>query len=322
MADKIIGLAEAAALVPDGATLSFGGFTTQRHPMAFIYELVRLRRRDLYLFGHSPGGDWDILIGAGCVKRVELAYEADEAFNTIGPRWRLAVQRGQIEWEDYSNFAMVSRFTAGAMGIPFMPIRSLLGSDVLACQTLSDQQRAADPRTSPRKLHVMASPFCAADCVVLVPAIHTEFAVLHAQKATEHGTVRIEGQTFADVQQALCADTVIVTAEEIVEEEELRREPERNPLPYFAVTHVCHVPFGAHPYAVFNYYDYDPRQLKLYHEAAKEDTTFERYLDQFVYGVRRHAEYLEAMGGAAQIERLRADPAYGYRPDLRRRRLD
>lgn len=321
MANKIIDLAEAAALVPDGATVSFGGFTTQRHPMAFIYQLIRLRRRDLYLFGHSPGGDWDILIGAGCVRRVELAYEADEAFNTIGPRWRLAVERGQIEWEDYSNFAMVSRFTAGAMGIPFMPIRSLLGSDLLARQTLSDEQRTMDARTSLKKLHVMESPFGSNDQVVLVPAIHTEFAVLHVQKATAIGTIRIEGQTFADVQQALCADTVIVTAEEIVEEESLRCEPERNPLPYFVVGHVCHVPFGAHPYAVFNYYDYDPYQLKLYHDAAKDDACFQQYLDRFVFQVKSHAEYLESVGGAARMDRLRADPAYGYRPDLRRRRL-
>jgi glutaconate CoA-transferase subunit A len=322
MANKIIGLAEAAALVPDGATISFGGFTTQRHPMAFIYELIRLKRRSLYLYGHSPGGDWDILIGAGCVKRVELAYEADEAFNTIGPRWRLAVQRGEIEWEDYSNFAMVSRFAAGAMGIPFMPIRSLLGSDVLARQALNDEQRAADPRTSCKKLHVMESPFNPNDRVVLVPAIHTEFAVLHVQKAAANGTVRIEGQTFADVQQALCADTVIVTAEEIVEEETLRREPERNLLPYFAVKHVCHVPFGAHPYAVFNYYDYDPRQLKIYHDSAEDDAAFQQYLERFVYGVKDHAEYLEAVGGAARLDGLRADPAYGYSPNLQRRRLD
>ncbi len=322
MADKVIGLAEAAALVPDGATLSIGGFTTQRHPMAFVYELIRLRRRNLYLFGHSPGGDWDVLIGAGCVKRVELAYEADEAFNTIGPRWRLAVQRGEIEWEDYSNFAMVSRFAAGAMGIPFMPIRSLLGSDLVARQALTDEQRAADPRTSPKKLHVMASPFDPHDVVVLVPAIHTEFAVIHVQKATANGIVRIEGQTFADVQQALCADTVIVTAEEIVPEETLRREPERNPIPYLAVTHVCHVPFGAHPYAVYNYYDYDPRHLKLYHDNAEDDAAFQQYLDRFVYGVKDHAEYLEAVGGPARLDSLRADPAYGYRPDLKRRRLD
>ena len=319
--NKLIDLAEAAALVPDGASLSFGGFTTQRHPMAFIYELLRLRRRDLYLFGHSPGGDWDILIGAGCVKRVELAYEADEAFNTIGPRWRSAVERGLIEFEDYSNFAMVSRFTAGAMGIPFMPIRSLLGSDLLACHTLGEAQRHSDARTAPKKLHVMQSPFDPADRVVLVPAIHTEFAVLHVQKATPAGTVRIEGQTFADVQQALCADTVIVTAEEIVDEDVLRQEPERNPLPYFVVKHVCHVPFGAHPYAVFNYYDYDPIQLKQYHTEACEDASFQGYLDRFVFGVRCHAEYLEAVGGAARLDSLRADPAYGYRPDLRRRRL-
>jgi len=322
MANKIAGLAEVAALVPDGASLSFSGFTTQRHPMAFVYELIRLRRRNLYLFGHSPGGDWDILIGAGCVKRVELAYEADEAFNTIGPRWRLAAQCNQIEWEDYSNFTMVARFTAGAMGIPFMPVRSLLGSDVLARQALTEEQRMADPRTSPKKLHVMESPFETGDRVVLVPAIHTDFAVLHVQRASASGTVRIEGQTFADIQQALCADVVIVTAEEIVEEEVLRREPERNLLPYFVVAHVCHVPFGAHPYAVFGCYDYDPRQLKLYHDAAGDDASFDRYLDRFVYGVKSHAGYLEAIGGPARLDSLRADPRYGYRPDLKRRGLD
>lgn len=322
MTSKIIPLAHAAALIPDGATVSFGGFTTQRHPMALVYELIRLKRRNLYLFGHSPGGDWDMLIGAGCVKRVELAYEADEAFATVGPRWRLAVERGQIEWEDYSNFAMVARFTAGAMGIPFMPTRSLLGSDVSARQALTDEQRAADPRTSSKKLHLMDSPFNPRDRVVLLPAIHTEFAVLHVQKATPNGIVRIEGQTYADVQQALCADTVIVTCEELVDEEVLRSEPERNPIPYFAVKHVCHVPFGAHPYAVFNYYDYDPLQLKAYHDCAADDAGFQQYLAQFVYGVRTFDEYLAAIGGAARLDGLKADPAYGYRPDLKRRGLD
>jgi glutaconate CoA-transferase subunit A len=322
MPNKIITLAEAAALVPDGVTISFGGFTTQRHPMAFVYELIRLKRRDLYLFGHSPGGDWDILIGAGCVKRVELAYEADEAFNTVGPRWRKAVERGEIEWEDYSNFSMVARFTAGAMGIPFMPVRSLLGSDLVNKAALTAEQRAADRRTSPQKLHVMASPFNPEDKVVLVPAIHTDFAVLHVQQATPNGTIRIEGQSFADVQQALCADAVIVTAEQIVEEAELRREPERNPLPYFVVHHVCHVPFGAHPYATFNYYDYDPLQLKIYHDSARDDTAFQHYLEKFVVGVKNHADYLAAVGGPARLDGLKAAPAYGYRPDLKRRGLD
>lgn len=322
MADKLTSLAAAAALIPDGASLSLGGFTTQRHPMALAYELIRLRRRNLYLIGHSPGGDWDALIGAGCVKRVELAYEADEAFNTVGPRWRRAVERGQIEWEDYSNFAMVTRFAAGAMGLPFLPLRSLLGSDVLAQEALSLEQRAADARTPIKKAAVVESPFHPGERVVLVPAIHTEFAVLHVQKASPQGTVRIEGQTFADVQQALCADVVIVTAEQIVDDAELRREPERNPLPYFAVQHVCHVPWGAHPYAVYNCYDYDPRQLKRYHESAEDDAAFAQYLDEFIYGTPDQAGYLAAIGGAARLDELRADPAFGYRPDLKRRRLD
>lgn len=322
MIGKLIELSKAAALIPDGATISFGGFTTQRHPMAFVYELIRLGRKNLYLFGHSPGGDWDILIGAGRVRRVELAYEADEAFGTVGPCWRRAVQSGRIEWEDYSNFTMVLRFAAGAMGIPFMPTRSLLGSDLLAQRSLTDEQRRADPRTSPLKFHVMDSPFAQADRVVLVPAIHTDFAVLHVQKATPSGIIRIEGQTFADVVQALCAQTVIVTAEEIVGDEELRREPERNPLPFFVVSHVCHVPFGAHPYAVFNFYDYDPRQLKTYHECASDDASFQGYLDRFVTGVQDHAAYLETIGGAERLDALKADPTLGYSPDLKRRRLD
>ena len=320
MSGKMIDLHSAAALVPDGATLSLGGFTTQRHPMAFVYELIRQRRRRLYLFGHSPGGDWDLLIGAGAVKRVELAYEADEAFNTVGPRWRQAVERGQIEWEDYSNFSMVARFTAGAMGIPFMPVRSLLGSDVARKEALSSEERRADPRTSPKKLHVMASPFNPRDEVVLVPAIHTDFAVIHVQKATAEGTVRIMGQTYADVQQALSAETVIVTAEEIVEEDELRQAPESNQLPFFAVDHICQVPFGAHPYAVYRYYDYDPLQLQEYHDGARDDASFARYLDKYVYGPKNHAEYLEAVGGRARLETLEASPNYGYRPDLKRRR--
>ena len=321
---KLIGLAHAAALIPNGASLSIGGFTAQRHPMAFVYELIRQRKRDLYLFGHSPGGDWDMLIGAGCVKRVELAYEADEAFGTIGPCWRKAVQAGSVEWEDYSNFAMVARFAAGAAGIPFMPVRTLFGSSLLDREALTPEQRAADPRTAPKKLVVMDSPFAPdgqTDRVVLVPAIHTDFCVLHVQQATVNGTVRITGQSFADVQQALCADTVIVTTEEIVDEEKLRREPERNQIPFFRVAHVVHVPYGAHPYAVYGHYDHDPRQLKQYHEQADSVEGVQPYLDRYIYGAQDFAAYLDLIGGDERLDDLRADPTFGYRPNLKRRGL-
>ena len=94
--EKVMTLREAAELVPSGAHISLGGFTTQRHPMAFVHEMIRQRKRSLHVYGHSPGGDWDMLIGAGCVRRVELAYEADEAFARIGPRFRHAVELSLI----------------------------------------------------------------------------------------------------------------------------------------------------------------------------------------------------------------------------------
>jgi glutaconate CoA-transferase subunit A len=145
--------------------------------------------------------------------------------------------------------------------------------------------------------------------------------VLHVQQASANGIVRFQGQSFADVQQVLCADVVIITAEEIVPEQELRAEPERNLIPYFAVNHVCHVPYGAHPYAVFNYYDYDPLQLRCYHTAAEEDQAFTAYLDRYVYLPQDHRGYLKAIGGQARLDCLRAAEGYGYRPDLRRREL-
>lgn len=105
-------------------------------------------------------------------------------------------------------------------------------------------------------------------------------------------------------------------------EQDLRCELERNQIPYFVVKHVCHVPYGAHPYAVFNYYDYDPLQLKCYHDSAEDEAAFQQYLNQSVLGVRSHQEYLAAVGGAERLEGLKADPEYGYWPDLKRRRLN
>ncbi len=318
MLDKIISLAEAVALVPDAATLSLGGFTTQRHPMAFVHELIRQQRRNLYLFGHSPGGDWDHLIGAGCVRRVELAYEADEAFGTIGPCWRRAVEQGTIEWEDYTNFSMVARFSAGAMGLPFLPIRAMLGSSLIDQEGLSPEQRHTDPRTASQKLQVMDCPFTG-QRVVLVPAITTDFCILHVQKASANGTIRIQGQLFADVQQALAARTVIVTTEAVVDEQELRADPAANQLPYFRVHHVVPVHFGAHPYAVFGCYDYDPLHLKLYHASAQSPEQFREYLEKYVLAHRSHTSYLEAIGGQQRLKELQADATLGYRTDLVRR---
>jgi len=315
--DKITTLREAAKLVPNEAHISLGGFTIQRHPMAFVHEMIRQRKRNLHAYGHSPGGDWDMLIGAGCVRRVELAYEADEAFARIGPRFRDAVEKGQIQWEDYSNFGMVQRFAAGAMGIPFIPTRTMLGSDMLNKEGFSPELRKSAPKIASKKFAVMECPFTGIK-IVLLPAIQPEVTIIHAQIVDTQGTVRIYGQNFGDEQQAKAAKKLIVTCEEIIQSKKLREFPEHNYIPFFRVSAIVKVPYGAHPYACYRYYDYDPQFLRLYHEQATDDGSFKEFLDEYIYGVSDWEEYLEKIGGEKRLRMLKADKELGYAPKLKR----
>lgn len=314
---KIMTLSEAVKLIPDGAHISIGGFTINRHPMAIVYEMIRQKKRNLHLYGHSPGSDWDLLIGAGCVRAVELAYEADEAFARIGPRFREAVETGLIQWEDYSNFAMVLRFAAGAMGIPFIPTRTMLGSDIIKREGFSPEFRKSSPKIAAKKLALMDCPFTG-ERVVLLPAIQPDVTIIHAQVVDTQGTVRIYGQTFGDEQQAKAAKKLIVTCEEIVQPKKLREFPEHNCVPFFRVNAIINVPYGAHPFACYRYYDYDPEFLRMYHERAKDDSTFRKFLDEYVYSVSDWEEYLRKIGGDEKLKKLRAVKKFGYAPNLRR----
>lgn len=212
---------------------------------------------------------------------------------------------------------MVLRFTAGAMGLSFLPTRTMFGSDMLTQEGIDKNARHKDPKLSSEKFHIIECPFTH-EKILLLPAINVDYCILHAHKVGKDGTVRMYGQNYADIQQALCAKKVIVTCEEIVEEKELRENPEQNQIPFFRVNHIIHVPYGAHPYSCFKYYDYDPEQINLYHEKAKNDQTFKEYLDEFVYGVKDFYEYLEKIG-QERLKKLRADPELGYVGNLRRR---
>lgn len=308
---------EAVSLVPFGAHMSFGGFTTQRHPMAFIHEMIRCGKRDLHLYGTSPGGDWDLLIGAGCVRRVEMAYEADEAFATIGPRFRSAIENRVIEWEDYTNFAMIQRFAAGAMGVPFFPTRTMLGSDLLTREGFDAGVRRGDPKIAQKKFELMDCPFTGSK-VVLLPAIQTDVTVIHAQVVDHEGTVRIYGQNYGDREQAKCAKKLIVTCERVVDDGKLREFPEHNSIPHFCVDAIVEVPHGSHPYACHRCYDYDPNFLRMYHERARTMEGFEEFLQEYVLGVDDWNGYLGKIG-EERLSELKADRDLGYSPGLRRK---
>jgi len=304
--------------IRNGSQIALGGFTIGRNPMAITYEIVRQGLKDLHIVCHSQGQSFDILIGAGCVKRVELAYGANGRFASTCIRFRKAVERGEIEVEDYSNNQMSLRFLAGSLNIPFIPSKSGFETDVLRVEGFSKDTRK-QRKVARKKFDVMTDPFGNdGEKVVLLPALQPDVALVHAQYVGDDGTVRIKGLTFADVEQAKAADVVIVTCEEIVPRSFIRLDPDQNTLPPFLIDAIVRVPYGAHPTACRLFYDYDAKHLNMYRSVAKDDATFRQYLDEWVYGVASHDEYLDKIGGSGLMT-IKANPVIGYTQGLDRR---
>jgi glutaconate CoA-transferase subunit A len=317
--EKVMSLKEAVQrFIRNGSQIALGGFTVSRNPMAITYEIVRQGLKDLHIVCHSQGQSFDILIGAGCVKRVELAYGANGRFASTCIRFRKAVERGEIEVEDYSNNQMSLRFLAGSLSIPFIPSKSGFETDVLRVEGFSKDTRK-QRKVARKKFDVMTDPFGNdGEKVVLLPALQPDVALVHAQYVGDDGTVRIKGLTFADVEQAKAADVVIVTCEEIVPRSFIRLDPDQNTLPPFLIDAIVRVPYGAHPTACRLFYDYDPKHLNMYKDMATDDVTFRTYLDEWVYGVPSHDEYLDKIGGSGLMT-IKANPVIGYTPGLDRR---
>lgn len=320
--DKVMTLHEAIRqFVTDDCHLSIGGFTVNRNPMAAVYEIIRQRVRGLHVYAHSNGQGVDELIGGGCVRRLEIAYGGNGRFAPTCVRFRKAVESGTLLVEDYSNYQMTLRFLAGAMGVPFLPTRSSLGTSIVDIWGFSEAMRKADPRLPGQKLTVLDNPFGGwgeTEKVVLVPAITPDVTLVHVQKADRAGTLRIEGLTFADVEQVKAARHVIATCEELVPVEALRENPDLNGVPFFCVDAVVPVPHGAYPTACYRYYDYDPVYLNRYRESALDDDRHNAHLEAEIFGVKDHREFLE-LQGQDRLTAIGADPRTGYAVGLDRR---
>jgi len=284
--DKVMTLRDVVReYVKDGSHLSIGGFTINRNPMAAVHEIIRQRIRDLYLYAHSNGQGADELIGEidrwECVSRLDIAYGGNGKYAATCIRFRKAVQEGTIQIKDYSNFQMTLRFMAGAMGVPFLPTVSSLGTDLVNVWGFSKEIREQDPRLPNQKMVVMDNPFGGwmdTPKVVLLPAIQTDVTILHVQKADKQGTGRIQGLTFADVEQAKSAKHLILTCDELVDTAVLRQNPDQNNIPFIHVDAVVPTPYGAYPTACYGYYDYDPAFLWRYARYAKDDNLYREYL--------------------------------------------
>lgn len=321
-ANKLMSISEAVdRFVANGAHISIGGFTINRNPMAAVYEIIRQKKRHLHLYAHSNGQGVDELIGAGCVDRLEIAYGGNGRFAPTCIRFRKAVESGRIGVEDYSNYQMTLRFMAGAMGVPFLPTRSSLGSDIANRWGFSATLRREESRLPDRKLVIQDNPFdgwCDTEKVVLVPAINPDVTIIHLQAADRQGTGRITGLPFADVEQAKAAKRLIVTCETLVEDDLLRGAPERNQIPFFCVDAVVHMPMGAWPTACYRHYDYDPVRLHQYRQAALDDGRYREYLETEIFSTASHEEMIGRID-PVQLEKIKADERTGYAVGLDRR---
>ena len=321
-ADKQMSLADAVArFVPDGAHIAIGGFTINRNPMAAVYEIIRQQKRHLHLYAHSNGQGVDELVGAGCVDKIEIAYAGSGRFAPTCIRFRRAVESGQLTVEDYSNYQMTLRFMAGAMGVPFLPTRSSLGSDIVTRWGFSEAARREDPRVPDHKLVVLDNPFegwCDTAKVVLVPAVNPDVSIIHAQRADAQGPVRVAGLPFADVEQAKAARHLIVTCETIAATDDLRQSPDQNQIPFFCVDAVVHQPMGAWPTACYRHYDYDPVRLNDYRRAALDDARYRDYLQAEILSTASFEEMIRRVG-PEQLETIKADARTGYAVGLDRR---
>jgi glutaconate CoA-transferase subunit A len=321
---KIYTLSRAVdTFVKSGDHISLGGFTINRNPMAAVHEIIRQEKTGLHLYAHSNGQALDELVGAGCVRRVEAAYCGNGRFAPTCICFKRKCRNREILVEDYTNYQMALRFLAGSMGVPFLPTRSSLGSDVLCEQGFDERVRAGDPAIPSAKLAVMEDPFAdpksKADRLVLVPAVNPDVTVIHAQRADKHGYAAMEGLTFSDAEQVKAARKVIVTCEEIVDSQIFKGRPETVNIQGFCVDAVVEVPFGAYPTACYRYYDYDPVFLDWYKGMAADPEDFSGYVEEYIKKNRNHEDFMEKALAGKSPAALLADPEKGYSVNIRRK---
>ena len=288
--DKQMSVAEAVArFVPDGTVLALGGFGHIRVSMAAVYEIIRQRKRHLTFLGKTAVHDSDLLISAGCVDRIEVAYAFGHEMRGLSPASRRAVETGQCKVvAELSNAAYQWRFLAAMMGVPFIPTRNMLGTDTFE---YSSAKAVQDPFSG--------KPIC------LVPACYPDVVIMHVPRCDMYGNAQVDGTLIEDYELARAARRLILTTEEIVPESEIRRQPWRTAVPFFLVDALVEVPYGAHPTQMPYLYFFDEEHIGQWLRMSKSPEGAKEYFDMYVYGVKDFHDYLETIGGLRTLEYLK-----------------
>ena len=287
-----------ARLVRDGDVVVIEGFT---HLISFAagHEIIRQRRRDLTLCRLTPDLIYDQMIAAGCAQKLVFSWAGNPGVGSLHG-FRRAVEGGQLEIEEYSHFGMVARFLAGAARLPFWALRDYAGTDL--------------PRANPR-IKSVTCPYTGED-LATVPALNPDVTIVHAQRADPQGNTQVWGLLGVQKEAAFASERVIVVVEELVDERVIRSDPNRTLIPATVVSAVVVEPWGAHPSYAQGYYDRDNDFYVSWEAISKERAQLANYLDEFVYGVRDRAEYMEKQPRLAErlkaSEQLSAGVNYGF----------
>jgi glutaconate CoA-transferase, subunit A len=287
-ADKRCTLNELIAHIHSGDCLAIGGGLSCREPMAALRELIRAGISDLTVIGSAHGIDVDMLCGAGVVAISGESYVGFEQDFGLALNFRRACESGQVQARDNCCYTLVQQLRAAMMGVPFLPIRSVQGTSFMALHS---------------EFKTMTCPFTG-DELVLVPALSPDVALLHVHYADPHGNLIIEGTPVADILFAKAAKKTLVTVEKIISHTELLAKGIT--IPYFYVTALCELPFGAHPTSCYPLYAYDRKHTEHYYQCTKQGAAnFQTdYLKPFVYDCASYDDYLARIGGVARLNEL------------------
>ncbi len=276
--------------VSDGDYLLYECNYLQRGPASLIREVIRQKKVELWVGAKFTWVAAALLVGGGCVSKLDVG------FFLFGPTVEQVIREGKVKAYEYSNVVMTNRIMAGAMGLPFIPVRSLGGTDTF---THSGAKLINDPYTG--------------EPITIVPALNPDVALIHVHQADVFGNARIFGTGISHQEAALASKKVIVSTEEIIDTDEIRRDPARTTIPYYVVDAVVHAPFGAYPGEMQGRYASDvPHVIEVV--ASTLRGLIPQYLEKYVYGVSSQAEMLDKLVGASRLKDIqgRATIKEGY----------
>jgi len=288
--DKTMSVREAVStFIHDGDFIASGGFGHVRVSMAIVYEIVRQKKRNLAMAGKTAVHDFDILVGAGCVNKAEVAYCFGHELRGLSKVSRKRVESGKCKVvAETSNAGYQWRFLAGMMGIPFIPSRDLLGTDTGDCSSCK----------------VVTDPFSGKP-INLIPAAYPDVAFIHVHRCDIYGNAQIDAILVEDFELSRCARKLILTTEEIVDSEVIRKEPWRTAIPFLVVDGVVKVPYGSHPCEMPGVYYYDEEHIAEWLKLSASEEGVEKYFDKYVFGVDSFEDYLELCGGKKKLNYLK-----------------